>query len=195
MLADISFVVFLCISRKRTLSKIHAFDLVVTITLGSPLATVLLNKDVALAEGVLAFALLIGLQFVVRWSSVRARWVWLWATGEPLILLYHLEFQAAALRRERVAEDEVRASVRAVAAGVGFEKMPGDGRLFGRAEEADSDWPAACAATDAGASEPNLPYLPAEGLFPGWPCPVFPVKNDVVGRYAAVKVRQVEFPS
>jgi len=53
-----------------------------------PLATVLLSKDVALAEGALGFALLIGLQFVVTWSSVRAPWVRQWVTGEPLILLY-----------------------------------------------------------------------------------------------------------
>ena len=35
----------------------------------------LLAKDVALAEGGLAFALLIGLQFAVSWSIVRVRWV------------------------------------------------------------------------------------------------------------------------
>ena len=61
------------LSGKRTLSKMNAFDLVVTVALGSTLATVLLSKDVALLEGVLAFAVLIGLQFLVTWSSVRAR--------------------------------------------------------------------------------------------------------------------------
>jgi uncharacterized membrane protein YcaP (DUF421 family) len=39
------------ISGKRTLSKMNAFDLVVTVALGSTLATVLLSTDVALAEG------------------------------------------------------------------------------------------------------------------------------------------------
>jgi uncharacterized membrane protein YcaP (DUF421 family) len=60
---------------KRALSKMNAFDLVVTVALGSTLAMVLLSKDVTLAEGALALALLIGLQFAVTWSSVRARWV------------------------------------------------------------------------------------------------------------------------
>lgn len=112
VLAYVSLVVFLRISGKRTLSKMNAFDLVVTVALGSTLATVLLSKDVALAEGALAFALLIGLQFAVTWSSVRARWVRQWVTGEPLILLYRGEFLPATLRRARVAEDEVRAAVR-----------------------------------------------------------------------------------
>ena len=112
VLAYITLVVFLRISGKRTLSKMNAFDLVVTVALGSTLATVLLARDVALAEGVLAFALLISLQFAVTWSSVRASWVRRLATGEPLMLLYCGEFLSVALRQARVNEDEVRAAVR-----------------------------------------------------------------------------------
>nr|WP_284048163.1 YetF domain-containing protein [Marinobacter sp. ATCH36] len=112
VLAYIALVVFLRVSGKRTLSKMNAFDLVVTVALGSTLATVLLSKDVALAEGLLAFALLISLQFAVTWSSVRARWVRKLATGEPLMLLYSGKFLPAALMQARVNEDEVRAAVR-----------------------------------------------------------------------------------
>lgn len=112
VLAYVALVVLLRISGKRTLSKMNAFDLIVTVALGSTLATVLLSKDIALAEGALAFALLIGLQFAVTWSSVRAPWLRKWVTGEPLMLLYRGEFLPAALRRARVAEEEVRAAVR-----------------------------------------------------------------------------------
>jgi uncharacterized membrane protein YcaP (DUF421 family) len=112
VVAYVALVVFLRVSGKRTLSKMNAFDLIVTVALGSTLATVLLTKDVALAEGALAFALLIGLQFVVTWSSVRVRWVRRLATGEPLMLLYRGEFLPEALRHARVTEDEVRAAVR-----------------------------------------------------------------------------------
>lgn len=48
-------IVVLRISGKRTLGKMNAFDLAVTVAIGSTLATVLLSKDVALAEGILAF--------------------------------------------------------------------------------------------------------------------------------------------
>lgn len=113
MLAYVTLVVFLRLSGKRTLSKMNAFDLVVTVALGSTLATVLLSKDVALADGALAFALLIGLQFAVSWSSVRARWVRRLVTGEPLMLLHRGDFLAGALRQARVTPDEVRAAVRA----------------------------------------------------------------------------------
>lgn len=117
VLAYVALVVFLRISGKRTLSKMNAFDLVVTVALGSTLATILLAKDVALAEGMLAFALLISLQFVVTWSSVRARWVRRLATGEPLMLLYCGEMLPGALRKARVTRDEVRAAVRSSGSG------------------------------------------------------------------------------
>ena len=113
LLAYVGLVAFLRVSGKRTLSKMNAFDLVVTVALGSTLATILLNKDVTLAQGALAYALLIGMQFVVTWSSVRARWVRRVVTGEPALLLHRGVFQTHALRKARVTEDEVRAAVRA----------------------------------------------------------------------------------
>ncbi|MCA9113241.1 MAG: hypothetical protein KDA52_25030, partial [Planctomycetaceae bacterium] len=49
VLAYVALVILLRISGKRTLSKLNAFDLVVTVALGSTLATVLLNRNIALA--------------------------------------------------------------------------------------------------------------------------------------------------
>ena len=112
VLAYISLVVLLRISGKRTLSKMNAFDLVVTVALGSTLATILLNKNVAFAEGVLAFALLIGLQFIVTWSSVRVRWVRKFVTGEPRMLFYQGKLLPQAMKAARVTESELRAAVR-----------------------------------------------------------------------------------
>jgi uncharacterized membrane protein YcaP (DUF421 family) len=105
-------VFLLRISGRRTLSKMNAFDLVVTVAFGSTLATVLLNKEVSLAQGTLAFALLIGLQYAVTWSSVRVSWVRRVVTGEPALLYYEGDMLPAALKRARVTRDEVRAAVR-----------------------------------------------------------------------------------
>jgi uncharacterized membrane protein YcaP (DUF421 family) len=57
-LAYVALVVLLRASGKRTLAKLNAFDLIVTVALGSTLATVLLSKSVALLEGLVAFILL-----------------------------------------------------------------------------------------------------------------------------------------
>jgi uncharacterized membrane protein YcaP (DUF421 family) len=73
ILAYAGLVSFLRISGKRTLSKMNAFDLIVTVALGSTLATTLLDSNVSLSEGLLAFVLLCGLQYIVAYVSVRSK--------------------------------------------------------------------------------------------------------------------------
>lgn len=113
VLAYASLVLLLRLSGQRTLSKMNAFDLVVTVALGSTLATILLSKDVALAQGVLAFLLLVLLQYVITWTSVRAPWIRRLITGEPTLLFYRGAMLQSALRRTRLTDDEVRAAIRA----------------------------------------------------------------------------------
>ncbi|MGW7358374.1 DUF421 domain-containing protein [Streptomyces sp. NPDC054802] len=99
-------------SGKRALSKMNAFDLVVTVALGSTLATVLLNSQVALAEGALGLALLVALQFVTAWASVRFRSVRRLVRAEPTLLLRDGRLLHAAMTRQRVTADEVRQAIR-----------------------------------------------------------------------------------
>ena len=94
VLAYVSLVLLLRVSGRRTLSKMNAFDLVVTVALGSTFATILLSRDVSLAQGVLALASLIALQYAVTWSSVRVAWVRKLVTGEPALLFYRAAFSA-----------------------------------------------------------------------------------------------------
>ena len=112
ILAYVSLILLLRVSGRRTLSKMNAFDLVVTVALGSTFATILLSRDVSLAQGTLALALLIGLQYLVTWSSVRTAWVRRLVTGEPALLFYRGQFLSSAMRVARVTEDEVRAAIR-----------------------------------------------------------------------------------
>jgi uncharacterized membrane protein YcaP (DUF421 family) len=106
-------VALLRVSGKRTLSKMNAFDLVVTVALGSTLATVLLSKDVALAEGVLAFGVLILLQFMVACLSVRSAAVNRLIKSEPALLLHQGQLLRGVMAAERVNEEEIRAAARA----------------------------------------------------------------------------------
>ena len=98
-------------SGKRTLAKLNAFDFVVTVALGSTLATVLLSSTVALAEGIVALALLVGLQYAVAWASSRSRRVERLVKSEPT-LVYRDGFLHGAMRRERVTSDELRQAAR-----------------------------------------------------------------------------------
>lgn len=106
-------VLLLRASGKRTLSKLNAFDLVVTVALGSSLSSAILTKNTALLDGVAAFALLIGLQFVVTWASVRSRTLGRLVKAEPTLLFYHGTMLHDAMRRERVTEAEVLQAIRA----------------------------------------------------------------------------------
>lgn len=112
--AYIGLIVLLRLTGKRTLSKMNAFDLVVTVALGSTLATVLLSKDVALAEGLLAFALLCLLQLAVTFLSVRWPAFQRLVKAEPALLLLRGRFLRDVMRRERVTEEEVLAALRGV---------------------------------------------------------------------------------
>lgn len=104
-------ILLLRVSGKRTLAKLNAFDFVVTVALGSTLATVLLSADIALAEGVTALALLVTLQYVVAWASIRSRRVTSLVKSEPA-LVYRGGFLPAAMRRERLGEEELAQAAR-----------------------------------------------------------------------------------
>lgn len=104
--------VVLRVSGKRTLSQLNAFDFVVTVSLGSTLATVLLSADTSWSEGVLALALLAGLQFLMAWISTHLPWARPLFTSRPAVLLRDGELLHEAMRRNRLSEGEVRQAVR-----------------------------------------------------------------------------------
>ena len=112
VLAYAGLVAFLRVSGKRTLAKLNAFDLVVTVALGSTLAAILLQEDIALAEGATALALLIAMQYLVTFVSVRwpefARVV----RSEATLLVRDGQFCPQAMRRERLTNEEVLSAIR-----------------------------------------------------------------------------------
>lgn len=111
--AYLALLMLLRLSGKRTLSKLNVFDLVVTVALGSTLATILLNQDVALAEGATAFAVLIAMQWLVAKLSVKSQEVGRLVKASPRLLYYRGEFDDEALTDERVTHGEIRQAVRA----------------------------------------------------------------------------------
>ena len=105
-------VLLLRISGKRTLTKLNAFDLVVTVAFGSTLASTIMSKSTALAEGATAFAVLIILQFGITFLSVRFRAFSHLIKAEPRLLLLDGQFLDDALKSERVTRGEVRSAAR-----------------------------------------------------------------------------------
>lgn len=110
-------VVILRVSGKRTLSKLNAFDFVITVALGSTLATILLSRDISPVEGVLALALLVGLQYVVAVLAVRWPPSQRLLKSQPTLLLRNGRLRHETMRRVRVAESEIRQAARSQGVG------------------------------------------------------------------------------
>lgn len=110
-------VVVLRIAGKRTLSKLNAFDLVVTVALGSVLATILLSSDVSWTEGALALGLLAAAQSAVAWVTVRRPGSRIVVTSRPRLVFWDGAPLPDALRAERLSMDEIRQAARAGGSG------------------------------------------------------------------------------
>lgn len=107
ILAYIILVFMLRVSGKRTLSKMNAFDFVITVALGSCMATVALNKSVPLSDGALVFFLLITLQYIITSLSVRIDKVKKVITSTPTLLLYKGQMLKEVMKKERVTIEEM----------------------------------------------------------------------------------------
>ncbi|WP_332825477.1 DUF421 domain-containing protein [Ramlibacter sp.] len=105
-------VVLLRTTGKRTLSKLNAFDLVVTVAMGSVLSSALLSPDVTFAEAAAGFFTLVVLQYAVARLSVASRGFAGFVRSEPRLLLENGRLLEDALRRERVTRGEVLSALR-----------------------------------------------------------------------------------
>ena len=104
-------------SGNRTLAKTAAFDQVVSVALGSVLATVILSKDTRLADGATAFLMLIVLQFVVATLILRSSLVQKLVISKPQVLVQDGRLREKDMRRVRLVTSDVHAALRK--AGVG----------------------------------------------------------------------------
>lgn len=90
----------------------NAFDLIVTVGIGSVLGIILLNKKVPLMEGITAYLVLIGMQYVVAWFSVRSHTIDQLVKSSPSLLYYRDQFIKEKMKKERIAEMDVFQAVR-----------------------------------------------------------------------------------
>ncbi len=120
--AYVTLVVILRVSGKRTLAKLNAFDFVVTVALGSTLATIVLNTSVSWSEGAAALAGLALLQFAVALVTSHLPWARKIATAQPTFLVRDGRLLPEALSSQRVAETEVRQALRQAGFG-GLEQV------------------------------------------------------------------------
>ncbi|HSI68577.1 MAG TPA: YetF domain-containing protein [Planococcus sp. (in: firmicutes)] len=112
VLAYVGLVAFLRIAGKRVLTKLNAFDLVVSVALGSTLATILLDANISLPEGLLAFAILIGLQYIISITAMKSSSFNKLIKSEPKLLFLEGKFLEKAMKEERIKKIEILQVIR-----------------------------------------------------------------------------------
>ena len=108
----VAVIALLRVSGKRTLAQLNIFDLIVTVAIGSLVATTVVSGDVSVLEGALGLGALVALQYLVALATNRVRLVRRLVRSDPRALLVEGRFMSEAMRRERVSEAEVREAVR-----------------------------------------------------------------------------------
>ena len=97
---------------KRSIAKLNIFDLVVTVALGSILASVMLTKSLSIADGLAAFIVLAFLQWLVASLSVRFGWFKQVIRSDSRMLLKDGQFLEDQMKAERVTHGEIEAAIR-----------------------------------------------------------------------------------
>ena len=108
----LALIVLLRIAGPRTLAKWYAFDLVVTVALGSTFANGVLSKDIPIAQAVAGFVILIALQRVIAATAVRFPPLVRVVNPAPVLLLVNGRLLEDVMRRNRVTKPDICKAVR-----------------------------------------------------------------------------------
>lgn len=111
-LAYLAVVLLLRGAGKRALTKMRAYDFVVTVALGSSLATALLSSQVKLDKAVVGVALLLGLQRLFAWLSTRSRWFHDLVNNQPTLVFHRGRMLTGAIESLNLTPDEIMAAAR-----------------------------------------------------------------------------------
>ena len=112
LLGYLLLVVLIRVLGKRTTSRMNNFDWIVTVSIGSVFASMIVLRSVSMVNGFIAIASLLDLQYGVTYLTSRyawARWVFL---SSPRLLAHDGELDETALVRERVSRVELDSALR-----------------------------------------------------------------------------------
>jgi uncharacterized membrane protein YcaP (DUF421 family) len=97
---------------KRATSKMNNFDWIVSVAIGSILASLVILKDVSISDGALAMGWLIGLQFLLTQATTRWTWARRLFLARPSLLYIQGEFVESEMSKQRVSREEILSAIR-----------------------------------------------------------------------------------
>lgn len=105
-------IAFIRVSGKRSTSQMNNFDWIVTVAMGSLVASGIVLKNVSLVEVVLAISALLLLQYLVTRTVLSSKLVRNLVKAQPTLLVRNGKFLDDAMREERITEGEVLSAIR-----------------------------------------------------------------------------------
>lgn len=112
VLAYISFLIMLRISGKRSLSELNAFDVIVSVALGSILASTITSTDLTLIDGIASFGILLILQYFISKASVKSHKFEDIIKSNPVLVFYNGEFLDDVMAAERITKRDLLSILR-----------------------------------------------------------------------------------
>jgi uncharacterized membrane protein YcaP (DUF421 family) len=115
LLATLVYVVLVAILRvmgPRALAKMSAYDLIVTVALGSLVASIPLQKTVTLADGFVAIGVYLALQRITSMVLTRSRKTAHFVEGRATLIMWDGQLLHDRMLRVAVTVPEVHAAVR-----------------------------------------------------------------------------------
>lgn len=124
LLQDILQLVFFClvtyitvifiirISGKRTLSKLNSFDFIITVCLGSIMATTVTDPSLPITRGLTAFATLVFFQYLISKLTTHWKPAQKVILFKPALLYYEGQYIDETLKKERISKQEILEAMR-----------------------------------------------------------------------------------
>ena len=100
-------ILMLRIVGSRSLSQLNAFDFIITVAMGSTLASVILNKNIVLFDGLAAFAMLLGLQALINILSRKIEGFRSVINMPPALMFYKGKYLEDQMKKHRTTRDEI----------------------------------------------------------------------------------------
>ncbi len=97
---------------KRSTSQMNSFDWIVTVGMGSIVASTIILEDISIVEGGFTILLLLVLQMVLTWSVKHFDFMQVLIKSTPQLLYFDGDFLQENMERERVLKAEVYAAMR-----------------------------------------------------------------------------------
>jgi uncharacterized membrane protein YcaP (DUF421 family) len=105
--------VLLRLTGKRQVGQMAPFDLVLLLVLSNAVQNSMNGGDNSITGGLILASTLVGLNWIVSWTTFRNKWLEALVEGRPVVLVHDGKIDSRMLRSVQMTIHELRAALRA----------------------------------------------------------------------------------